>query len=92
MMRRLVLLLVAVGLALPLAGCGRKSTPQPVEGSFYPFKYPNTPFPKTQEELEAEQERQRRAQDGEEFTPPEQRLPTKPFDLEHPAARTPPSQ
>jgi hypothetical protein len=91
MIRRLVLLLVAVGLALPLAGCGRKSTPQPAEGAFYPFKYPYTPFPKTQEELNAEKQ-PRPAADGEEFSPPEQRLPTKPFELEHPAARTEPTR
>jgi hypothetical protein len=88
MVRNLVLVLVAVGLALPLAGCGRKSQPIPPEGSFYPFKYPYTPFPKTEAELEAERLRKQAAAEGDEFVPPEQR-PGKPFHLEPPAAGTP---
>jgi len=42
-MRRIVVVLLAVALALPLAGCGRKSYPARPENAFYPRIYPADP-------------------------------------------------
>ena len=38
--RRLLLLMIMAGLALPVAGCGRKGQPEPPPGADYPRTYP----------------------------------------------------
>jgi predicted small lipoprotein YifL len=40
MLRRLLILALIVALTAPLAACGRKGAPVPLEGSEYPRKYP----------------------------------------------------
>ena len=40
MWRRLMLLILIAALAAPLAGCGRKATPEHPPGSDYPRTYP----------------------------------------------------
>ncbi|MBK8209352.1 MAG: hypothetical protein IPK78_04685 [Rhodospirillales bacterium] len=39
--RRLLLLLLLAGLALPAAGCGRKGQPEPPPGADFPRTYPS---------------------------------------------------
>lgn len=41
MIRVLVLVLVILGVALPLAGCGRKGALEAPPGTDYPRKYPS---------------------------------------------------
>ncbi|OAN52348.1 hypothetical protein A6A04_01250 [Paramagnetospirillum marisnigri] len=45
MSRRLILAALALLLALPLAACGRKGSPEVPENAVYPRVYPNIPFP-----------------------------------------------
>ncbi len=40
-MRRLLLIALVIGLALPLAACGKKNQPEPPPGSTYPRTYPH---------------------------------------------------
>lgn len=40
MIRRLLILLVIIGLVAPLGACGRKGSLQPPPGSTYPREYP----------------------------------------------------
>ena len=42
---RLGLALMVVAMVLPVASCGRKAAPQPVEDGFYPHSYPTYVFP-----------------------------------------------
>ena len=40
MIRKILLIALVLGLAAPIAACGRKSAPQAPPGSEYPKKYP----------------------------------------------------
>jgi hypothetical protein len=44
-MRRALLVALAVCALVPLAGCGRKGSPESPENAVYPRLYPYTPMP-----------------------------------------------
>lgn len=76
MIRSLAVALLALALAVPLSGCGRRGAPIVPENSTYPRGYPYTPFPK-QPKAETE------ADDLREIEPVPQ---TQPFKLDRPGA------
>jgi len=45
-MKPSTVVLLALALSLPLTGCGRKGTPDPPPGAFYPKLYPYVATPK----------------------------------------------
>jgi predicted small lipoprotein YifL len=81
-MRRVVLVLLAVAMTVPLAACGRRGAPIAPENSVYPRKYPNTPFESGPTASPTVVE--------DDFMPPAQRRPVTPNmpDLQHPPADT----
>jgi predicted small lipoprotein YifL len=79
LIRRSLLLLTAIALALPLAACGRKGNPDWPDDSIYPRKYPYTPFTGQAPAVPTQND----------YLPPVERQTPQYLDLHHPAAANP---
>ncbi|TAN58693.1 MAG: hypothetical protein EPN20_16090 [Magnetospirillum sp.] len=79
MTRRLLILGLAVLMAVPLAGCGRKGNPEEPEDAVYPRTYPYTPLPSPPKAADGGDKA------GQPFQAPQPRR-TRPNELKPPAA------